>query len=478
MFPSIDSARRAVLLGCLLLAAGAVLAKDSPMARKPIQLHPANPHYFLFRGRPTVLITSGEHYGAVLNGDFDYVEYLDKLQALGFNLTRTFTGAYCEPVGAFNIQHNTLAPARGKLLCPWARSDRGGYTNGGAKFDLSRWDAAYFKRLRDFLTQASRRGIVVELVLFCPFYKDAMWELSPMKAANNVNGVGEGLKRTSVYTLRSAKLLAVQDAMVRKIVRELRDFDNVYYEICNEPYFGGVTMAWQHHIADTIVAAERGFPHRHLIAQNIANGSKKIVKPHAGVSIFNFHYAVPPKAVAINYALNKPIGDDETGFKGSGDGPYRMEGWDFLIAGGAVYSNLDYSFTCGHEDGTARNKAPGGGGASLHKQLGILVKFVNGFDFVKMRPMDSVVAGGVPSKATARVLAEPGRQYAVFVRGGSRAELVLNLPAGSYKAEWVNTKTGRVDAREAFRHKGGRRTLASPRYREDIALRVRSTARR
>ncbi len=39
---------------------------------KPLALHPDNPHYFLFRGKPTVLVTSGEHYGAVLNLDFDY----------------------------------------------------------------------------------------------------------------------------------------------------------------------------------------------------------------------------------------------------------------------------------------------------------------------------------------------------------------------------------------------------------------------
>ncbi len=38
----------------------------------PLSLHPENPHYFLFRGKPTVLIGSTEHYGAVLNKDFDY----------------------------------------------------------------------------------------------------------------------------------------------------------------------------------------------------------------------------------------------------------------------------------------------------------------------------------------------------------------------------------------------------------------------
>jgi hypothetical protein len=33
--------------------------------QKPIALHPAYGHYFLFRGKPTAVITSGEHYGAV-----------------------------------------------------------------------------------------------------------------------------------------------------------------------------------------------------------------------------------------------------------------------------------------------------------------------------------------------------------------------------------------------------------------------------
>src|SRR6266571_5043037 len=70
---------------------------------KPIGLHPENPHYFLFRGKPTVLITSGEHYGAVLNLDFDYVTYLDTLKKDGLNLTRTFTGSYVEPLGTFRI---------------------------------------------------------------------------------------------------------------------------------------------------------------------------------------------------------------------------------------------------------------------------------------------------------------------------------------------------------------------------------------
>src|SRR6058998_1349154 len=121
----------------VLLLTG-VVALAAAENNKRLQLHPRNPHYFLFRGKPTVLITSGEHYGAVLNLDFNFVEYLAALKGDRLNLTRTFSGAYVEPVGTFNIASNTLAPLTGRFICPWARSTTPGYPNGGNKFDLSK----------------------------------------------------------------------------------------------------------------------------------------------------------------------------------------------------------------------------------------------------------------------------------------------------------------------------------------------------
>src|SRR5436190_17820888 len=240
----------------VLLLAG-IVALGAAESNKRLQLHPRNPHYFLFRGKPTVLITSGEHYGAVLNLDFNYVKYLDTLAKDGLNLTRTFAGAYCEPSGAFNIASNTLAPAPNRFICPWARCDRPGYANGGNKFDLTKWDEAYFKRLKDFVAKASKRGVVVELNFFTPFYEENIWELSPVNARNNINGIGH-VARTNVYTLtHNGGVLAVHEAMVRKIVTELNGFDNLYYELCNEPYFGGVMLDWQSHIADVIVESEK-----------------------------------------------------------------------------------------------------------------------------------------------------------------------------------------------------------------------------
>lgn len=452
--------------------ASAFLAEVS--AAEPIGLHPENPRYFLFRGEPTFLITSGEHYGAVLNGGFDSVPYLDELKTRGLNLTRVFSGTYREVPGSFNIRENTLAPEPGKYVAPWPRSATPGAADGGPKFDLDVWNPVYFRRLREFVAAAGARGVVVEFVLFCPYYEDGMWAVSPLNARNNVNGVGE-MPRTEVFTLKHPKMVERQEAFVRKVLTELHGFDNVYYEICNEPYFGGVTLDWQVRIASIVTETEKALSGpRHMLAQNIANGKGVVTDSNPAVSLFNFHYATPPDVVALNARLGKAIGDDETGFRGTADRLYRSEGWDFLLAGGSLYNNLDYSFTVSHPDGTApvEPPTPGGGGPALRKQLSVLKTFLSGFDFLHMTPDPSVVAGGLPAKATAHALSKPGRAYAVYVNGGPHASLVLDLPAGRYRAEWVSTQTGAVDKSEDLDHKGGRAMLNSPEYGEDVALRV------
>lgn len=436
----------------------------------PVQLHPANTHYFLWRGKPTLLITSGEHYGAVLNRDFDYRKYLAALESHGFNLTRIFSGVYCEPPGAFNIKQNTLAPAQGRLLCPWARSAMPGYVGGGPKFDLTKWDPEYFDRLRSFVAEAGRRGVVVEVVLFCTFYDDSMWNLSPLNAANNTGSIGD-VPRTEVYSGKHAKLRAAQEAMVRKIVDELRDFDNVYYEVCNEPYERpGLTRQWNDRIIAAIADAEAGLEHKHLIAQGIAVRSAKIRDPNPCVSIFNFH-AARPESVTLNYGLNKAVTDDETAAFGPPE-QIRTEAWQFLLAGGAVFDHLDLSFTIGHEDGTFTGNGPGGG-PEFRRQLEILKDFVNSFDFVRMRPDVSIIKSGLPEDGSAQALVDEGRAYAIYLHGGRQAKLVISLPAAMYAAEWVNTNTGRVDRSETFDHAGGDRTLVSPEYENHVALRIR-----
>jgi hypothetical protein len=199
------------------------------------------------------------------------------------------------------------------------------------------------------------------------------------------------------------------------------------------------------------------------------------------VSVLNFH-AARPNAVRLNYGLGKVIAFDETGGSDQSDRKYCTEGWDFILAGGAVYDHLDFSFTPDREDGTAvplPAGTPGGGGPKLRTELAILKKFIESFDFVRMTPSDGIVKDATISpdqsgkKPTVRVLAQAGKAYAIYVNGGKEANVTLDLPRGEYVAEWVNSKTGKTNRKEALAHDGGARELRSPGYSEDIGLRIR-----
>ncbi len=450
----------------------------APAAWEPIKLHPSNNRYFLFRGAPTILITSAEHYGAVLNLDFDYIVYLNELQAKGLNKTRIFSGEYIEKaadIPSIGV-NNMLVPASGRFIAPWARSSTPGYSQGGNKFDLDTWDTAYFDRLTDYVYQAGLRGIVVEVSLFCSKYKNNQWDDSPMKSTNNINGVGD-VAASEALTTGNGNLLAHQHRLVHKYVTVLKDFDNVYYEVVNEPYMDyGATDEFQDHFISTIVHTEASFPHKHLIALNVANFWMTVTNPNSHVSIFNFHYAHPPDAVAMNYGLNKVIAYDESGFEGIEDQTYRREGWDFIIAGGAVFDHLDFSFIPSHEDGTfvIPSDTPGGGGPAFRGQMSILKNFIYDFDFLRMAPDNSVITGEVPDGTTVRALLEAGKQYAIYVNGSSLANLIVSLPPAEYTAMWVDTKTGSIVETEQFSHSGGNHTFVLPAYTDDIALSIKS----
>jgi hypothetical protein len=480
------------LLAVLLVLVRAPLpasAGDPPPAvAGGLRLCERNTRYLCFRGRPTLLVGSGEHYGAVVNLDFEYRKYLDTVKRDGQNLVRVWSGAYREHPGSFGIPMNTLDPAPGRFLPPWARSGVPGYAAGGAKFDLERWDEAYFARLRDFVAEAGRRDIVVEYTFFCTFFHlvdPEAWAVSPMNARNNVNGIGD-VPGARAYDLGNAALTRVQKGLVRKVVGELRDADNVYFEVVNEGYhwFGPVARDWQDEMLRTADDARRETGSRALLAENVAQGRRHVTRLAPATSILNFHYASPPYVVEDNLGLGRPLAFDEDGFDQPGDWTYRENAWEFLMAGGAVYDNLDYSFTVGHEDGTAvQEKAPGWGGATFRRQLRVLKEFLESFDLPALAPRTSLVVGGaanaaeVTQEGTARAwaLADEGRAYAVYLTRLRIAKaLLFDIAPGAYRVEWLDPRTGaRRDGGTVEREPGALLELPIPEYEEDLALALR-----
>ncbi len=469
------------LLVTLLGAASALLASDST----PIRLHPENPRYFEWQGRPTVLVASGEHYGAVVNPDFDFRKYLSTLESAGLNHTRLFLGDYVEGPGSFGILNNTLAPAEGRLLAPWARSSTPGFARGGNKFDLDRWDPAYFRRLHAFFEEANRRRIVVEVVLF---FVGPGYAFAPLNPQNNVNGTTpiDGVRYLS---LDNGNVLSRQESYCRKLVRELNPYPNLIFNVCNEPWFYNQekegfasqppesVKAWIGRASEWVTDEESRLPNRHLVSVDITNQGSAIrasdLKQYFGrLSVFNVHYDANGEVLLANPNLRGLLAFNETGFNGAEDTYYRTQGWNFMLSGGGLYGNLDFSFTVGHEDGTA---APGfgqnynaGGSKSLRGQLRILLDFMHSLPLERMQPDNGIVVGGADSW---RALAGPGRAYAVWFPGDGPIAPVIAVPPGQWRAEWVDILTGAV-IEEPFTQKAWISTLHGVRRGGGAALRI------
>ena len=168
-----------------------------------------------------------------------------------------------------------------------------------------------------------------------------------MNAANNVNGVGN-CPRGSVRLKHAAdgratggdaenreRIAGSTTSILKSAMSPIRRRDHA--------------LATPHRGRNPRHGRELGV--KHLISMNIANGRTKVENPHPGVSIFNFHYCTPPDTVDLNYGLNK------FSAKTKRVSAARMTCFiarkvDVLLAGGALYNNLDYSFTPHHPAGS------------------------------------------------------------------------------------------------------------------------------
>ena len=59
---------------------------------------------------------------------------------------------------------------------------------------------------------------------------------------------------------------------------------------------------------------------------------------------------------------------------------------------------------------------------------------------------------------------------------GQQTRLVLNLPAGKYRAEWLDPKTGQTTSEPVSAENGADVTLTTPSFDQDIAVRLRAAA--
>ena len=135
-------------------------------------------------------------------------------------------------------------------------------------------------------------------------------------------------------------------------------------------------------------------------------------------------------------------------------------------------SNLDYSFTVVHEDGTFVLPA------NLPAQLRIPGDSVRGLDFLKTAPRPRTVQGGLADGLSPFILAETAWQYGGYLCRDTRlaeptaAEVLLDLLAGTYQLTRLKTLAGVAGRLQLLRHDGGTVRLSYPTFAEGVALRA------
>ena len=498
----------------------------------PLRIHPDNPKLFEFRGQPLVLLTATEHYGAVMNRPFQFERYLADAADKRMTLTRLFM-LFRELQTPIN-PYSTCKPESPDYVAPFERTGPGRALDQELKFDLDRPNPEFFDRLHRFVSLASDYGIIVEVVLLSNTYAPHIWELNPLTARNNVNGLEE-VDWSDYLSQRHPKLFARQAAHVRKIVQEINRYDNVIFEICNEPGGGAPGRApgrddtpapdevnqWLSALIDVVRQTEAGLPNQHLVVgqeafsyQSSLQGSD--LSFHGlGYDVVNVH-ALPnvgykgqsydlggfmSKQLTLRalrdyclatHAEHKPLNQDEDNVASQYKDVeawtiHRKRAWTVLLSGGH-YDYIDFSIINYCEAGTAESQR------HIRSWMKYLSQFIHSVDLVRARPLVGLLQER-PAHVLEAVFGIEGEDYCIYLaderelaaasgladgdqkdRGAGQpisGHMTLALPHGVYDVACFDPTTGLYSPAMHVKADDSAIRLAVPSFTHDLVIRIR-----
>lgn len=483
---------------------------------QPIHIHPKNTKCFEFRNKPIVLITATEHYGAVINRPFRFERYLDDAAEKAQTLTRLFI-LFREQQHSHN-PYSTCKPESTDYVSPYPRTGPGKAIDGLPRYDLDQWNPEFFDRLHRFLSLASDRGIIVEVVILSNTYNDDIWMLNPLHPQNNINYT-EIIRYPEYLSMRHPNIFERQKALVQKIVEETHRYDNIFYEICNEPT--GATPwvenaptleevnAWLTALAQVIKETEKSLPYRHLIAgqeayrhdgycQGLDESFSRMffdvvnVHPLPNTHYNNVNYdlgAFMSKQLRLRalrdfclaaYRERQPLNCDEDNIASrfrdyEGWTIHRKRAWTALMSG-AHYDYIDFSIWPNLETGTPESQR------YIRTWMKHLSLFIHSMDLTRAKPLPHIVHR-TPPDVLECVFAAPPDDYAIYLadereledpQAGKpiRGELEMELPQGDYEVAAYSPETGLYSP--AIPVSAGNSVLLTvPEFRHDIVLRFR-----
>lgn len=424
----------AVALGflgaCLICPCGAVgqvrpvRVKSQPPGEVGIQqrklpslaIHPIHPHYFQSPDGKPVLLIGDYTWDTFSDVDFNYKSHFEALKANGLNIARVWLwwGAEQFP-----------PPDDAQHIEPFLRPGPGKANDGRPKYDLSKFNPAFFERLRGLCTAARERGLFLQLItLDAWMLKHAhLWRLHAFHRDNNINGVDGDPANTGTGTdgqqgfcsLGNLRAMEFQKGYLRKLVDAVSDFDNVLIEIANENYY---SEAWERHLCEFIREYELAKPRQHLLMPLDLLSHSSVVQRWDPTTIHT--------ALLERRRLRQPLIFDTDWIINNNDDEIRRAMWTAVLSGGH-FNYMDDSLEF-------REKPVPDKRAALHRQIGHLAAFMKPLKPWEMQPDDASVKSGY-----AFALASTNEVSAYLPKGGS-VTLDLTPLLGQFTASWFNPR--------------------------------------
>jgi len=432
-----------------------------PAFAGPLRVSPVNPRYFTDGTGRAIYLTGSHTWENFQDAGFTDPPpafggsaYLDFLQAHHHNIIRLYRWEQAK-WSAETPSDYWFDPMA------YQRPGPGTALDGKLKFDLTKFNQAYFDRLRQHVIDAGQRGIYVSIMLFNGWSIEDKglgignpWPGHPFHRANNINGIdgdpnndGEGLE---THTLQLPAITALQEAYITKVVDAVNDLDNVLYEISNESRTGA--EAWQDSMIAYVKLYEATKPKQHPVGMTALwpGGSNADLFASGAEWISPNGDATAPPAADGNKVIL--FDSDHLCCSTSLQEPWV---WTSFTRG------LNPLFMDPYDGAFPVDEAPRDPHDPRWEQIrvamGYTLTFANRLNLVAMRPRGDLASTGY-------CLANPvaqGAEYLVYLPTGGSVTVDLSGSSGTLTVEWLIPSTGQTSA-GATTTGGGARSFTAP----------------
>ena len=480
-----------------MLFLGLLLGVQSSSVAQVLGPLSSNPNYFQDASGATVILNGSQTWntfqdwgsnGAIETLDFN--AFVSFLSGHGHNFTLlwiTELPSFC------NLPVTSNAPPAFRVSpLPWQRTGPGRASDGGRRFDLTKFDRSFFDRLRARVQALGAAGIYAGVYLFTGEWLN-IFRCSrdgyPLTGANNINGVDDGYAGVGKQGIGAMTMTApnaitrVQDAYVEKVIDTLNGLPNVLWIVSEEAPRNSTW--WNAHQISHVREYEGKKPYRHPIGYAALIGAPDSVLYDSDADWVAPQVRVSP---VTSCGSGKPackvnVNDSDHSYFGMwNDTPQvnRNYVWENFMNGNQVlfmdpylvyYPREKRNLCASPTNGICR--APDTRWDNFRNNLGCILRYSRKLNLSAVTPRSQLCSTGYCLANTPST----GAEYLVYAPlGGSFTVDLSAMPASRTLAvEWFNPATGTVSVGRPI-HSGDPAERFTPPFPGDAVLYLVDTA--